>query len=34
MAQGSASWAGPGVEVLVAEQGEVLKGLPAPLRHN
>lgn len=34
VAQGRASWAGPGLEVLVAEQGEVLKGLPAPLRHN
>lgn len=34
MAQGRASWAGPGSEVLFAEQGAMLKGLPAPLRHN
>lgn len=32
--QGRALWAGPGSEVLVAEQGAVLKGLPAPLPHD
>ena len=34
VAQGRALWAGPGSEVLVAEQGAVLKGLPAPLPHD
>lgn len=34
VAQGRALWAGPGSEVLVAEQGTVLKGLPAPLPHD